>query len=413
MLTNFVLAWLLLPEQKGAAALLVVVPNLIVVFASLGFNSSGVYFSARDDYSPDDILSTTLFLTISISLCLGLGFAIFFTPLQQYLFRGIGTADIILSLLTIPGTLWLFYIGDIFWALKKKYAFMWIRVGALAIYFIGAIVFVGWAGAGIRGAIIAYLLGVNATTAISFLLVGQMATISLVPNRALLRASWRYGSKAHLIKVAQQGVYRLDTPILNYFGGSAAVGFYSIAIPLAELVWHIPRAVGFVLFPTVAAMKDKSQANNLTTKMVKHTTLLSLFFSFFIVIGTWVIVTYMLPNYYATFPLVLLLLPGVVMANVFQLITTDLLGRANFFPAIGLAIAGFLVGIFFYFSLIPWGGASGAALGSTLAYFSQAILALFVWHQTMHISLREFAPSWQDVSLYKQLWLRVYRQVYK
>ena len=63
----------------------------------------------------------------------------------------------------------------------------------------------------------------------------------------------RYSAPAHTSNVAQALNYRLDFFLVSFFGGVAALGLYSIAVGLAQLLWLGSRAASRVLLPAVAS----------------------------------------------------------------------------------------------------------------------------------------------------------------
>lgn len=86
----------------------------------------------------------------------------------------------------------------------------------------------------------------------------------------MLKESLRYGGKGYVGNIAQFLNYRLNIFLVAYFLDVAAVGFYVLAVGMAERLWMIPGSIGTVLFPRVAAI-DKTQANQLTPKVSRHT----------------------------------------------------------------------------------------------------------------------------------------------
>jgi O-antigen/teichoic acid export membrane protein len=59
-----------------------------------------------------------------------------------------------------------------------------------------------------------------------------------------------YGIRAQGGNVVQFTNYRFDQLVLNHVAGPAAVGLYSLAVSLAELLWQLPNAVSTIIFPT-------------------------------------------------------------------------------------------------------------------------------------------------------------------
>ena len=64
--------------------------------------------------------------------------------------------------------------------------------------------------------------------------------------------------------------YRLDLFLVNYFLGPSGVGIYTVAVSMGEMLWYLPNAVSFVIFPK-AANTSKEAMNRFTPRVSRHT----------------------------------------------------------------------------------------------------------------------------------------------
>ena len=409
VLTSLFLAWMLSPADKGASALLVVVPGLIVVAANLGFQASATYFAAKRTYPLSDLLSTTIVLTIAISTVVALLIALTFSLWQEYVFHGIPTPYVLLSLSVVPSYLLVFYLGDIFWAADLRVGFTIVRVTPTSTYFLAAIVLVGVFQLGLLGATVAFALSMHGGGLLALILAKRAARLRWTINRPLLTAAMRYGLKTYIGKIAQQSTYRLDLPLVNYFAGASAAGYYSVAVALAEIVWYVPQSVGYVLFPRVA-QSTPSEATRVSSMMIRHTLYVSCLVSGIYLLVINAALPYFFPAYGPAFPLFCLLLPGIVFSSVFQLVVNDLMGRGKPVLSSAIAFSGLGCGLLLYFLLIPQLGAVGAALASTVTYVVEAIVALVLWSHRVGVHIGQaLIPTRQDILIYWALWRRAVR----
>ena len=62
--------------------------------------------------------------------------------------------------------------------------------------------------------------------------------------------------------------FRLDTFLVNLFANASQVGFYAVAVSLAETIWYISTSATTVLTPRVAA--GESTESDATTGLVSR-----------------------------------------------------------------------------------------------------------------------------------------------
>lgn len=407
VLTNLFLAWALGPAGKGASALLVVVPGLVVIATNLGLHVSMVYLAAKDKYPLSDLLSTTLTMTCLISLGLTVLGALIFPWLLESVFLGIPAVLVAISLTTLPSYLLAFYLGDIFWGLKRPLSYTIIRLLPVIVYFAFGVLLVGFGQLGVLGATIAFALGIHSSGAAALILAARAARLRLGLNKSLITEAGRYGLQAYLGNLAQQSAYRIDLPMVNYFAGLGPAGYYSIAVTLAEIVWYIPRSIGYVIFVHVAG-SDAREADRITPLMIRAALLTSALAAVAFAFLSHMLITLLLPSYNAALPLLWLLLPGVVIANVFHVIGNDLMGRGRPMLPTLIAFVGLGCSVVLYFVLIPPLGAGGAALASSLVYALEAMAAILILSQTAKLSIRQLlVPDRQDLVVFQTLRMRM------
>jgi O-antigen/teichoic acid export membrane protein len=184
----------------------------------------------------------------------------------------------------------------------------------------------------------------------------------------VLRSTLSFGLRGYIGNVLQFFNYRLDMFILNYFLGPASVGIYAVSVRLAELLWYLPNAVGFVIFPRAAASKPEEM--NVFTPRVFRATLgltalgaLGLAF-----VGRPVINLVFSSAFVGAFIPMLVLLPGVVLLGGAKVLTNELAGRG--YPHYNSLNAGLalILTVVLDLVLIPRYGVVGAALASSAAY---------------------------------------------
>ena len=202
----------------------------------------------------------------------------------------------------------------------------------------------------------------------------------LVPSRfwgnGLIKEGIAYGIKSHGLLLINFLNYRIDILLLKHFSNDTAVGFYSLAVGMAELMWLVPNATVAPLFSGVAA-SEAADRSMITMRTVRWSLL---FLSALSVGGIFLGRPFIHLLYGAAFlpsylPF-LWLLPGICLFPIFKLLGVDLAARGYpGFGTIASAIA-LLTNIFANILLIPHMGITGAALASTLSYSCMSLVCL-------------------------------------
>lgn len=406
MATNFFLAWSLGPTGKGIVAVLVLVPSLLVIIGGLGFQTAGVYYANKQRYPAQDIFATTLVFTLAMSLIIFAAVGLMFPWLQSFVYVAIPIDLVIISLGVYPLYLVAYYFGDIFLGLNHVRAYTVVRLLPVIIYSLLSVIFVGVAHWGAYGAILAFAMGIAGSGIAALILAARIVPLRLRMNGSFLVEGLRFGLKAHVGTLAQYSNYRADLFLVNYLVGLEAAGFYSVASSVVELLWFVPKSVGLALFPRISSLEDKA-ANLLTPLMMRNTLLLSVGVALttFILSGT--LITTFLPSYIPALVPLWLFLPGGAIASIYHVAFSDLTGRGKPLHATAVMFVGLLVGLVFYFLLIPPFGIAGAALASSLAYAAEAFLAVVILTRVAGLKPSALViPTRQDLLLYKDAWGR-------
>ncbi len=191
----------------------------------------------------------------------------------------------------------------------------------------------------------------------------------------LFRRGWRIdllksALSAHVGFAGQQLLLRADLFVLGIFGTGAEVGYYSVAVFLAEVVLRLAEAFA------LAAAAEGAKAFSAETRRALRRSLIRKYLRVAIVLAVPTAVTaisilpWVLPAYKPSVPLVLLLLPGAVASGVARIELSSMTAgdeRRRLVLAGGVFAAMSLA----YVPLVLLWQALGAALGSTILYSIQ------------------------------------------
>ncbi len=204
---------------------------------------------------------------------------------------------------------------------------------------------------------------------------------------AVARSLLSFGGKSWAGQLMQYLNLRLDSFIVNFFVGTAAVGVYSVSVTIGNLLWMLPQSVVFVLFPTVAN-SDPHTMNRLTGSVFRTALwLLTAGAVGLAVVSYWAIEWLYGAEFRGAYPALLLLLPGVILLGVARILMNDSLGRGfphyySYTTVLGLVLT---VGGNLWF--IPRFGIEGAAISSSVAYTVVFLGSLVLYRRACRLSV--------------------------
>jgi O-antigen/teichoic acid export membrane protein len=403
LLNSLFFAYVLGPEGKGVLTLLIFVPMVMETVFTLGFHLGAVYFSSRNEYPVHQVFGTVLFLVILLSTILIVGTVVFWKPIRQVVYRGLPGLVVLASLASVPALLLFYYYDGLWIAINCMAASVSVRLCQSSVYFLAGLVLVGFFKQGVFGAIMAFTLGAYAAAALILFWVFRISRRWPVVSLELLRRGLRFGLAAYPGTLTDYTLYRADTFMISYLLGFQQIGYYSVAVPLAELIWYLTSAMRPVLFARTAQLVNQ-EANVITPLVLRGTLMMACLLAGVIFAGGSIAFRLLLPSFAPALPVLAILLAATVMALIFQLVLADLTSRGQGARASQIGVVTLLCGMLFYLWLIPRLGIMGAAVASLLAYSLQSALSLAWFWKSTGVSLwKMLIPNQSDLAFVMQL----------
>jgi O-antigen/teichoic acid export membrane protein len=385
---NVLIARHLGPAGKGVVAISLLVPTLVALLSSLGLGNANIFFSSKRAFEISEIVGNSALLSIGFGMTLTLLLLCLIPILGTSLLRDYPSALLYQSLPLILLTLASEYFGGIFIGLRMAGAYATARIGRSLSHLGFVFLFVVVLQLGVTGGVLSGVLCV----AVEILLFGYFLLkkgLSLFPRyRAqVLRETAKFGLKGHFGTIFQYFNYRLDMFIVAYFLSPRAVGLYSIAVLMAEIILYFPTAVSRILMAKVAS-RDFETSNVFTPLVCRVTLAVSLTGAFILLtIGPAFISRVFTISFSPAVVPLNLLLPGVVALALWKVIINDLSGRG--LPqyksyATGVSL---IVTVILDLWLIPPFGIAGAAVASSVAYISTLVLSAYWFTQVSGVRI--------------------------
>lgn len=378
VLTNSVLARSLGPVGKGGFALIALVTNLTALMVEGGLGVANAYFvgSRRMHVRESSAVSLAAGLVTSTAGVLLVG-GLAVSGVLSRLLPGVPLRLVMLGIVALP----LIVIGDYLAGIVQgQHRIQELNLLVAVRGFVVAAATTALLLAspiGLAGAVVAMVLGAAVYVVGLVVLIHKDGGTCLPSwNTAVVKQLFSFGLRAHVGNLLQFFNYRFDMFLVNYFLGPAGVGIYTIAVALVEVLWYLPNAVGFVIFPKAAAAPPEAM-NAFTPRVFKATLGITTIGALALgVAGRPMIVALFSSSFLPAYEPMLLLLPGVVLLGGAKVLTNELAGRGYpHYNSITAALA-LVVTVAGDFLLIPRYGVAGAAIASSMAYASVWVAAV-------------------------------------
>lgn len=236
-------------------------------------------------------------------------------------------------------------------------------------------------GYGVPGLIAAKLVANGVTAILGFLVIAGFVDISQVfssppdefPRRRLL--------EFNMMSIVLFGLFlsikHVDIILIQAFYGSMQNGYYKAALNLAEFVWFVPRIVQATLLHSTSELWSEERYDKITD-ISARVTRYSILFTALLIIGLGTLAEPTVMIYYgsgferAVLPLIILL-PWAMGFAVARPILAIGQGKGEFRYLIYATGGAALINLFLNLLLIPRYGIVGAAVATSIGYFSMLV----------------------------------------
>ena len=181
---------------------------------------------------------------------------------------------------------------------------------------------------------------------------------------------------AHTGVVGQQLMHSADVVVLGFFASATAVGLYSVAVPIAGLIWVVSEALSLLAFDVSGRSTADQAARNLG-RLARLNLLFGIAAAVVIAIASFTLLPLILPAYRDAAPLVLLLLPGVVIQGYARIALSSMMAHSRRRTLVVIGVVSASLSLLYIPAVIMF-GAVGAAAGSTVIYALQTLFVFLV-----------------------------------
>lgn len=378
-LTGVIVARKLGAHDRGVYSIVTTVALLYAAFAELGLSKAGIYLMGRGRYALREVAANNLSwllaiggLWIAIALAIGLRWSSVMPGdlgSQHFLVFALGGACLLL----------LAVVKDLLIGSGSILGYNLLEFIEPCLRAVLILVAVFALGVGIVGVLFAWLLAIAIASVLALRMLAQRTSLRPSFTAPLFREQLSFGLRGYLGFIFQAVNYRLDVFLVASFAGSTALGYYAVAFGLAEMVWHIPFALGAVFFPKAAALDLQANAEA-TAVTCRRALFITAVVSLVLLAGAHFLITFLYGNEFsAAVPAFYILLPSACLYTVHKVLSSSLAARGMPEASLYGGLVSFPVTIGLGFLLIPRLGIEGAAIASVSAYAVNATAILLIF----------------------------------
>lgn len=389
-----ILAGIILSRVLGAAGFglyssIIVVPVIVIGFTQLGVRRSAIYHIGNKMYPEEQIVSALFILllytsSLSILIC---GFVFFFSDSQPF-----DPLIIAVVLLTIPLLLMNVFAGGVFLGKEDIRRASIMNAGPTILTLFFTVLFVWALKLSVLGAFIAISVA-NLLMLIyvyRIIIVKYRYTITWKYHENIIKSMVKLGIVNALAIFIMQLNYRLDILMLKKLSTLEQVGFYSLAMQIAEQLWHIPYAIESIVLSRSANSQDDQ---------LMHRTVASIFrVSLLIALGAGVLIFFIAPfliplifgvEYLSSVAMIQVVLPGILILVGFRILNSRLTGMGKPQVAIYTFVPALIINFILNLFLIPRFGGIGAAWATNVSYALGSIIFVMIYSRLVKMPVRE------------------------
>jgi O-antigen/teichoic acid export membrane protein len=397
VINGILLARLLGPAGKGDYYIVVLLPATATVLLQLGLPQAFSFFAARGQMLR--ILGKTALLTVALSAVAFLGVAIVVPLIHDAALGTVTPEQIVLAFVAFPFALNAMFTTAIVIGRQAVRSYAVANITTSVSTTILLIAILGGVGPSVSAALVVYVLSVSIQAMGFAIAARRVAASTNWAEHVSYRQLFGYGLQFYPGSIAGFFSYRVDAFLIAFLiaDASTALGYYSMAVGLAEMVFFLPRAVSTLFFPHVAGA-SRQDADRQVAVTSRVTLVLTGAFAVALIPAAVAMIVLILPAFDpALLPLVVLL-PGVVALGPTFVVSGYMTGidRPGIVSAVSLTALG--VNVASNLLLIPRYGIVGAAASSLISYsLSSLLLTIVASRLTMTRVIDFWVPRPSDV----------------
>ena len=406
LISSIVLARWLGPEGRGLFALVLLLPGLAKSLGLLGLDQANSVYAGLAPEGRRALVWQSAAVAAVVGSLIALG-SIWFVALGAPGFSALLRGPVwlyVLPLAILPVLMVSDYWGAIVRGMNRILLLNVVEVGTKVVSLVLIAMFVVWLRLDVAGAVWTELvMGVGSVVLMLVLLTHVGVIGKPAFDKALWKRTWQFALPVYGAGMMTFLNYRADQFMIAALLPPEQLGFYVIAVDIAERLWILTGAVATSLLPhlTNSPRRDPALAAVVCRHVMFWTGAASLLV--FVLADVAVRILYSSAFAPVTAPL-RWLLPGILILTAGKVLVAELAAREKIRFTFWLGGTAVLVNIVANLALIPSMGISGAALASSISYSLVSIIVILYYLRETRLSWTVLVPSRSDFSAYASAW---------
>lgn len=366
------------PEGRGDYFFVVTVAAIIGQFGNLGLHSSNTYLVAKDSSLLGKLLANSVWISIVTGGVIAIAIVVAMSGLG-FITPG-ASRSIWFAVFLAPATTFFMLGTNLLVGVKKIKIFNIFQLSGncLVVVFMGVAIFLGL---GVSGFLAASVVAWSLSGVFLFIVLARYSGKSFAFDSDTFKVGFRYAMKAYLATLLGFLVLRCNVLLLTNMTGSKEVGFYSVAVQIADVIGIMPASMGLVLFPDM--VRDASSRWAMTIQgMALTASILACICVAAVFLTEPMVLKVFGPDFLPAVPMLLWMLPGIFFLGVTTIISQYLASIG--FPRLLVliwCITFFVAGSLGWLMIKSFHGV-GASMALSITY---ALLFLMVLGLTLRI----------------------------
>lgn len=415
LVTSMMTARILGPTGKGMLTIIILYSTILLTIGHLTIHRALNIHMAEGKYRFSDFPSTCIIFVAIVSLLLISGFALAFFDFHKYFIGQVSFFIILLALSIVPCSMLVQLFRAILQTKGKMSQFNFITAAHPIFILLLMTIALMFFNSGVNGAVLAYAIANLLTMLFAIYFVKGISNEKWRLNLTLLKRLIVDGVKLHIGFLATVIFLKIDMLILGYYHQLGSVGYYSVAVGMADLVMLIPLSLQYVYYSKVPDMINDNQlmAQNTVLIYKRSLVLMVIIGAFFAIIAKPVITIVYGEAFLPALTPFLIILPGVCLFWQNNLLLQYLVASKKFLVTSLISVFACLINIFLNITFIPKYDMVGAAFVSLITYFIVSFAVFFLFLFVSKFKVREFGKQLsitkEDFAWYKIFFRRLTR----
>lgn len=368
--------------------------SLILLIASISFESGFTYFASGDIIKPNKLAGFGIIWILLISIVLIFFFRFWFlhfednSPIDQFKYCRY-------AIFFIAGVLMNNFYTALFQS-QRNFFLPNFLTGLMNIVFIGILLvekIYNYSLSEITDSFFIFILINGTIIAITYFIRNKIFTFFSFISYDELKILFQYSLVALCTNVIFFLVYRIDYWFVKYNCSANDLGNYIQASKIGQLIFVIPQVIAAAMFPQTASGKFQEDVGDSIIKLFRIFVQFFIGLMIFVLIGgKWIFVFVFGQSFDKMQSPLLILLPGILCLSVLSLLSAYFAGKGNLKLNLKGAIYGLIVVILGNLLLLKFYSIEMAAIVSTIGY---AVNFGYSFYKFLQTNKLEFVKLWQ------------------